>query len=271
LLDSVNNFFQIDPVLLVLGMAGFVFAVIKRDFLLLLWIIPFVIFLVFIGFVQYFYLISVIPVFCIAAAKFVAEITTSILKKKKKMEKILTFAIISAIGIFGLISTTILITTGVNFSYFRIYAFIVQHLMDLKSSDNKNNKITVIGDHWWVWNSFWIPKLVLDKEDNFIPASDRISHHFLKDPITTEKILFLSDNYFINTTISHNPFVTILSPNNTLNVEPINMLYKHSKTIATFTDNVIPSGHDKYPYNSITSMIINEKRPLGRIEIKTNY
>src|SRR6266487_3043969 len=66
LLRSVGVFYQIDPVLLILGIAGLIFAgAIKRDFLILLWVIPFTIFFVAIGFAQYFYVIPILPAFCI--------------------------------------------------------------------------------------------------------------------------------------------------------------------------------------------------------------
>jgi hypothetical protein len=267
---SINSIFRMDPVLVVLALTGIIFAAIKKDFFLLVWVISFLIYTFVIGWVMYFHWILVLPAFCIAAAKIVVEVSTRILEKRK-IEKILTFIVISGIGIFGFTSTAMLITTNVNFSYFKIYAFIVQYLMDLKNVDNKNDKITVIGSHWWIWNSLWIPKFVFDKEDNFISAPDRISHHFLKDPLKTEKVLFLVDEYFTNAIISRNPFIIIISPNNTAKVEPIKVLYNHSKRIATFMDNVIPSAHEKYPYTSMPTMIINEKRPLGRIDIRVHY
>jgi hypothetical protein len=45
LLNCLKYLFQIEPVLLILGFAGILFAEIKRDFLILLWVTPFIIFL----------------------------------------------------------------------------------------------------------------------------------------------------------------------------------------------------------------------------------
>src|SRR5690242_8539810 len=59
--NIVGNFAGYDPVLLVLGIIGTVYAAIKRDSMILLWIIPFVIFLASIGYVQYFYWIMILP------------------------------------------------------------------------------------------------------------------------------------------------------------------------------------------------------------------
>jgi hypothetical protein len=94
----IGTFFISDPVLLLLGVAGFVYAGIKKDAFVLLWIIPFLAFLSAIGYVQYFHWIPVLPVFCIAAARLID--TAAALKKN------LPFAAIAAIGVFGLVSTT---------------------------------------------------------------------------------------------------------------------------------------------------------------------
>ena len=119
LLDSLASFFKNDPILLTLGIAGLSFAVIKKDFLLLSWSIPFMIFLYLIGFVSSYHLIPLLPVFCIAGAILIADISNKIRIKKKVQKMLLPFIIVSAIGIIGLINTTTLITTNVNSSYFK--------------------------------------------------------------------------------------------------------------------------------------------------------
>ena len=60
-----KSFVQMDPVLFWLAMAALVFAAIRRDYLIIGWFAPFVIFLYLINFNQYFYWIPVIPVMCI--------------------------------------------------------------------------------------------------------------------------------------------------------------------------------------------------------------
>ncbi|MGI0060417.1 MAG: ArnT family glycosyltransferase, partial [Nitrosotalea sp.] len=61
-------FFKLDPVLFVLGIAGTVFAIVRRHYFILFWFVPFVIFLLTIGYNQYFYWIPILPVFCISAS-----------------------------------------------------------------------------------------------------------------------------------------------------------------------------------------------------------
>jgi 4-amino-4-deoxy-L-arabinose transferase-like glycosyltransferase len=64
LLNSLKYLFQIEPVLLILGIAGIIFAEIKRDFMLLLWVIPFLIFLFIIDFVSFFHSIITCILYC---------------------------------------------------------------------------------------------------------------------------------------------------------------------------------------------------------------
>ena len=290
LLKSVGIFYQIDPVLLILGIAGLIFAgAIKRDFLILLWVIPFTIFFVAIGFAQYFYVIPILPAFCIAAARMISDLSGKKIiinisgnkgqggggkGEKKRIQQILPFAIISGLGIFGLISTSMLITTNVNSSFVQVYAFVVQHLPQnggsSDSSNNNNNKVTMLGSHWWVWNTFWIPKYVFHKD--LVIIDPRFDPDF-KTPIRTEKILFIGDGIFRHKVLSPNIFVHIIIPGSNVTglTEAIDLLYNNSTKIASFIDNVISYDSKKYPYTSMASMIIHEHRPLGRIDIRTNY
>src|SRR5207244_3615218 len=124
-------------------------------------------------------------------------------EEEKRIQQILPFAIISGIGIFGLISTSMLIATNVNSSFFQVYAFVVQHLPQSSGSsdssnnndnnNNDNNKVTLLGRHWWVWNTFWISKYVFHKDLVIIDPS--FDPDF-KIPIRTEKILFIGDGIF---------------------------------------------------------------------------
>ena len=114
LIATIKTFFEMDPVLSVLSSAGLIFAAVKRDFFLLLWVIPFLIFLYAIDYVSSFHLIPLVTAFSIATSRFLVEITGKINKiiKKFKLQQILPFAVISGIIIFGLVTTTMLITTN---------------------------------------------------------------------------------------------------------------------------------------------------------------
>ena len=71
---SLISFFQMDPVITVGGIAGIIFACLRRDFFPLVWVAPFLVFSYFIGWVQYFHMIVLFPAFCIAFAVLINSI-----------------------------------------------------------------------------------------------------------------------------------------------------------------------------------------------------
>ncbi|MGA8913540.1 MAG: hypothetical protein WB443_11860 [Nitrososphaeraceae archaeon] len=184
LLDSLASFFKNDPILLTLGIAGLSFAVIKKDFLLLSWSIPFMIFLYLIGFVSSYHLIPLLPVFCIAGAILIADISNKIRIKKKVQKMLLPFIIVSAIGIIGLINTTTLITTNVNSSYFKAAAFVDQYLQNI---NHNSNKTTVIADPFFLW----IPQYIFQLDQNY-------KMYFDNTPVKTQKVLLIVDHGLMN-------------------------------------------------------------------------
>ena len=146
---SLANFFSIDPLLVSIGVAGLVLTAIKRDFFPLLWISPLLIFSYFVGWVQYFHLMLIFPAFCISSAILVGSIQRFI----ATYSQVLSYAIVGFVMVFGIVSTTMLITLDVNSDYFRLYAAITEKIPE---ADQENEKITLIGSHWWVWDSYWI-------------------------------------------------------------------------------------------------------------------
>jgi len=92
---------------------------------------------------------------------------------KEKIRHILfSYLIISGIGIFGLISTTLLISANVNSSFLDIYASIIQHMS--ASTSNNTTKVSMIGSHWWLWNSYWIP-MFSNNIDSMSLAKNKVS------------------------------------------------------------------------------------------------
>jgi hypothetical protein len=216
-----------------------------------------------------------LPAFCIAAAQLIEYLSSNRISKNK-VWKLLSLpsllsspiVIISAIGIFGLITTTILITSNVNLSYFNIYSRIVQQLPDSSISNsnnnnnpnNNNNKVTIIGSHWWIWNAFWIPQYVFHKNFDFIdPHFDPL----FKKPIETQKVLFITDRDFMYT-LSKNPFIIIKSNNGGIDhIERIGTLYRSTKPIAYVIDSIGPYNTSQYPYTNMGAMVLNERRSQG--------
>jgi hypothetical protein len=219
----VTFFFLVDPVLLILSSAGIVFAVIEKNYFLLLWIIPFVIFLSVIGFVQYFYWIPILPAFCIGAAIFVIHALEKI--PNVQFKRILLLAITSGIIIFGLVNNTMLITTDIS-GQFQAAAFTFKYLQE--NDDNNNNyDIMLISSPVYSW----IFKYVFNKENVLSDYRD-----LLYSPVQIKKILLIADPHFESNIGSDGKLRDI---------------YENTSVIATFKGNVFNFDLRKYPYTSM--------------------
>ena len=115
--NSLQDLLRIDPILIVLGSVSLIYAALRKDFFILLWIIPFIIFFYFVGRVTYNYWVPLLPVFCIGGSVFILEISSKIKSGiSKPIGRILPFAVISPIVIFGLIINGMLITADLTSS-----------------------------------------------------------------------------------------------------------------------------------------------------------
>src|ERR687889_2929430 len=76
LISTIKTFFEMDAVLSVLSMAGLIFAAVKRDFFLLLWIAPFIIFIYLLTFSEILHLVLILPAFCIAAGGLIVSVSS---------------------------------------------------------------------------------------------------------------------------------------------------------------------------------------------------
>jgi hypothetical protein len=266
LLNSLKYLFQIEPVLLILGISGIIFAEIKRDFMLLLWLIPFLIFLFVINYVSFFHVIPLLPAFCIAAARMIVYLSNRI--SYKKIERILPFVVIIAIGSFGLTNTIMLITTNVTSNYFEVYASIVQYLaneeedkkINDRNNNNKNNDnviTTMIGRHW-TRGLFWIPRYVYDIDLDFKKVDNA---NDIPLSVETEKVILIVDNT-IKRSISDNNNNDI---QNGRQQQQQRNLYYNTIPIATFKDKSLRYDLDKYPYASMS-----ENRDTRWVEIRAN-
>ena len=272
LLLSLTTIFQMDPVLFILGIASLIYAEIKRDYLILLWAVPFLIFLFLVGFVGFFYLILLIPLFSIAAGRFIEDTVKKVNNKKNR--RIITSTVILLIAIFGMLNTSLLITTNVNSSYLEVYAFVVQHIVhnNYKDSNNDNkqineknsektpeyndDRITLIGN-LWTRAYYWIPKYVFDTDVEII-----LLHNSLSSPPTihTEKILLKLDNHIRSSLhLKENPDSEYLNWIKTLN--------SSTSKIAVFTEkSPIFKDYNSYPYSGSMS----HNRGIATTEFRAN-
>lgn len=223
-------FLLMDPALFILGIVGSTYCIYKRDYFILMWLVPFLIFLLAIGYNQYFYWIPVLPVFCISAGIFIVRILE---KVKRKDLKNLPITAVLCIAAFGLISTTLVISTNMSWSEFQATSYVLQHV---KNNDNKTTILASPVYSWILSDIFHQKNVLLDYSV------------VLYQPVTTPNVLLVSDQHYrIDMNRGHH-----LSQ------------YNSSKTIASFAVNN-PYDMRYYPY---TSLKVNWEG--GNIEIKEN-
>src|SRR5918998_1110770 len=198
LFDAVNDFYNKDPVLLILGIAGFVFAAVTRkDFIFLFWVVPFLVMFYVVDYVSHFHMIPLIPAFCIGAAVMISDLSDRIMKNKKLVHKVLPIAIISAIAIFGLASTTSLIVKARNSSYFDVIALATEYLpkddekLSTAIDSSEDEHVTIIGTS----RQFWIFQYVFDKLGyDYKSPNNMVSKMTLNNANDgSEKILMIAD------------------------------------------------------------------------------
>jgi hypothetical protein len=244
LINTINTFFQIDPVLFILGMGGLVYAVIKKDYFLLLWTIPIFVFLQAIGYVSSFHLILLLPPFCIAGATMIEKIGNNI--ANVRLKNMLPYIRIAVIGIFGICSITMLITLNMNSTYYQALAFVLSNLPDSNSNAttiSPADKVTLIGNPQY----FWIPEFVFNKTFD-------AKNFYSKTPFKTDKYMMIIDS----------GFVRILNGDNS---SRLNLAYNATHNLARFEQN-ITGGTDinKYPFTNL------RLSPETRfIELRSNY
>jgi hypothetical protein len=172
------------------------------------------------------------------------------IRSKKGCRTLVPFAITFPIAVFGLVSTTMLITTitSRNLSYFKAIAFIVDYLAENnnKNKTDNSNQVTVISNPIYLW----VPQYVFDTNHLFKDFYDKRS-------ITTDKILLIVDR----------DFKKIMSGNDK-DAEWTKGLYND----ATNTIALIISGKIGYPkFDGVRySHTISENTASEIIEIKTN-
>jgi Dolichyl-phosphate-mannose-protein mannosyltransferase len=255
--EIINSAFKTDPVLLILGSAGVVYLTIRREFFPLVWIAPYVIFLILVGWVTHFHLIPIIPILCISIANLVYDIPV-IMHIKKSIPT--STIIVSAIAIFGLISTTILISADLTDAQYTSVAYIANAITANRDStdknyrgenqgfDNSTSQITVIVSPVFSW----VYKYVFDA--NHIFTHDRDTQ-----PITTQKIILLVDS-----TYKH--VISEVEGENATQINRLKNIYNNTDIVALFRDDSSKFDKKTYPFAGLDSASIGSVTQ----EIRTN-
>jgi Ca2+/Na+ antiporter len=212
LYDSMISFYHTDPILLIIGVIGVVFAAaVRRDVFFLIWILPFLVFLYLINYVSFFHLIILIPAFSIAAAAMIADLSDRLplsrSKRTRRIKQLLPYAIVTVIGVFGMTNTIMSIFENSNSSYFKVVAAVTEQLptigdsaQSLPGSDSENDgnngrievdSLTVIGSPSY----YWILQYVYDKPQyNYKTQYNLISKNTVENIVEqSEKVIIIAD------------------------------------------------------------------------------
>ena len=186
---SIEYFFKTDPILFILGFVGMIYAPTKKDIMILLWAIPFLIFLYLIGYVAFFHLNPLLPLLCIATAVMVAELSRKIIPAKNLRQGLLVSSgIIVAIAISQLITTFQLVIVNENSLYLKTVAFLSSIIPgNSQIMADPTTKITIVGPPKY----FWTPQSVFDKDMN-----DYTAHGSIRN-VRTDKAILVVDGAMV--------------------------------------------------------------------------
>ncbi|MGV8106401.1 MAG: hypothetical protein ACP5OH_01355, partial [Nitrososphaerota archaeon] len=243
LTGTLRSLINMDPVFACLGIAGIALAAIRRDYFILLWVATFLLFSYLVGWTIYFHFIMVLPILSIASALFIMGISNKIIRKNKVYKKLVPFAVISAVGIFGLVSTILIITTNVFFVQIAHVTLAVQEI----ETNNLNDNITVISapEYSWIFNYVFNTPNSKQTRDS--------------SEIQTEKVLLMVDRSYYG--------VTSRSQNNEIEdpkqVDKLLNIYNNTHPIALIDSS--DSNPDYYPYNNVRDCSTKS------LQVRTNY
>ena len=203
ILNALYDLYSIDPILLVMGLAGTIFAVIRKDLFLILWIVPFlIIFSFFISYVNWFHLIPIFGVFCIASGVMIDRL----IKHGSKV-RIITISIISVMIVLGFFSTLVLISTNISSFQYQSMVYINALLSRTTESPIQYSDKTI----------FSPPPVTLTKVNQNIVSMDTKPYHLENNNV--------SDNY--STVIISSPIYSWI----------YKFIYGYNDTFSSYTEN----------------------------------
>jgi hypothetical protein len=245
LIDTLNVFWISDPLLLILGTIGIGYCALRKDIVPLLWVLPYLAFLFFVGWVTHFHMILIIPPFCLAIGSLIVDLPRFI---KLKYSSIISVASILVLGIFALIATSMLISTNVSTAQFKGIEYVAKNTVYQNNSLN-NNDITIISSPAYSW----LFKYVFNNHHTF-------SHDRDTQAIKTPKVILVVDSTFKHV-------ISMEEGENSTQIQRLNHIYNNTQLRAIFKDDTSSYDREVYPYTAINSANIGSRTE----EIRFNY
>jgi hypothetical protein len=253
--SSILYIFETDPLLLIFGAVALIYSVIKKDYFILLWSFPYLIFLYAIGWVVPFHWSILVPALCISLGAMIVTLV-NLVRKSKTPINYAPQIIISVVIVLGLIGSSTLIMTNLNTSYFDLYSFIVSELThnshDNKSNQSNSDATTMIGSHR-TRALMWIPLYVF--QDNVTFRETDIPNDNFTEPVRTKKFLLVADTNLLSRLTSTDQYYR--------DKRVTDLYYNTSATIATFIDK---------QYKRLHFMTIEGNYGFGVfVDVRANY
>lgn len=259
LIDSLTTFFQIDPILLVIGISGIIFACTRKDLFILLSVLPYLIFLQLIEFVSVYHLVLLLPSICIVSSVLIYQLS---IKLKNKRLSVVPFAIISAVFIFGLLMSSLLINTTFNSSYFETYAAFVNQLPEATVNGNNAGSVEetlpIVVGRFWAKSFLWVPQYVFEKKFMLIREDSSLLNEIdqKNSNSTSPPIILIVDN-----NMKRNLRTNTVDEK----YDILRSLRDITHTTQIIEEERIPYDRSKYPYSALY-----DNRRLGNIELRSN-
>jgi 4-amino-4-deoxy-L-arabinose transferase-like glycosyltransferase len=255
---SYLTIFNMDPLLWVIGLSSVILiTVIKRDAFFLLWLVPFLLFYSLIPFIQHFHWIFVLPILCIATGVCISDLLDKISKRKGSLTRVGLYGAVSALFIFGFVSTTLLINMNLNGSLFTAQALIIKSLPYTNQKGQSPTENVILMGSNWMQSFSWIPEYVFNKDHSF---KEYIEKNLPIENEDTKKILLLVDRK------DQEGFSLTNQEGRSLEKE---RLYNNTQAIAEISEksDYYKKFRDQYPYTSV-----HENRGIerGKIIIMAN-
>jgi 4-amino-4-deoxy-L-arabinose transferase-like glycosyltransferase len=256
---SYLSIFRMDPLLCVIGISSvIVITAIKRDVFFLLWLVPFLLFYSLLPFIQHFHWIFVLPLLCIASGVCISDLLDILSKRKASLVRVGLYGTVSALFIFGFVSTVLLININLNGSLFTAQALIIKSLPYTIQKDHSTTENVILVGSNWMQSLSWIPEYIFSKGHSF---KEYIEKNLPIENEDSKKILLLVDR------MDQEGFSLTNQVGSSLEKE---RLYNNTHAIAEISEksDYYKKYRDQYPYTSV-----HENRGIekGKITIMANY
>jgi hypothetical protein len=298
-LDSIRNIYDADPLIVILGLSGLVFAVIKRDLFVILWFIPVLMYVHISGWVLTFHLSLLMPAFYVSAAIMLEYIPRSFattleyikrgIKKEEKLRE-------TTLDYFYEVGNHHTAGLGSRLTSLRVMLHSFSHNLTYiifisVAAIGFISTITLISldvnSPYFGLNTFIVQKLssfhdgnqdynrvTLVYDNSWRDIGWIAKYVYDKDP--EFRTNFRAENMNLNEPIKTSKVVLIivgrmmddlLKESKDLHVNRLQMLYNDTRTVATYDNKPIDYDRRLYPYNSH----MHDNRGPGKVEVRANY